>query len=95
MSNEKILERKLRESVKQLGGLAIKIWAVSFTGLPDRLILMPGGKISFVELKSERKKPSPRQEAVIGMLRKLGFAVFVIDSKILLDEFLNELKYGK
>jgi len=92
MDSEKKLEVKLRKQVKKLGGWAIKFWAVNLTGFPDRLVLMPEGKISFVELKSEGKKLNPRQAVVIEMLRKLGFKVFVIDTKILLDEFLNDLK---
>lgn len=93
--NEKLLEKKLREQVKKLGGLALKIYSAWFTGLPDRLILMPGGKLWFVELKSEGKKPTPRQTVVIGILLKLGFTVFVIDTQILLDEFLNLIKPEK
>lgn len=92
MANEKLLERKLRESVKKLGGWAVKFWAVNLAGFPDRLVLMPGGKIYFVELKSEGKKPSPIQVVMIENLRRLGFAVWVIDTQILLDEFLNKLK---
>lgn len=90
--SEKILEKNLREEIKKLGGWAVKFWGVSFSGFPDRIILMPGGKISFVELKSTGKKPSPRQEVVIGMLQNLGFKVFVIDTKILLNEFLKSLQ---
>lgn len=92
MNNEKAIERKLRESVKKAGGLAIKFFVLSFTGFPDRIVLMPGARIWFVELKSEGKKLSPRQAIVIGMLRKLGFEVWVIDTEILLQEFLNEIK---
>lgn len=89
--NEKLIERKLRESVKKLGGLAIKFFVLSFTGFPDRIVLMPGGRIWFVELKSTGKKPKGRQPIVIQMLQKLGFEVWVIDSQYLLDNFLNEI----
>jgi len=88
-ASEKLLEKKLRETVKKLGGLAIKFFVLSFTGFPDRIVLMPGGRIWFVELKSTGKKPTPRQEIVIGILRKLGFSVYVIDTQELLKEFLN------
>lgn len=92
MDKEKLLERKLVDRVKKLGGWAVKFWAVNLTGFPDRLVLMPIGKISFVEVKSEGKKPSPRQVVVHGLLRKLGFNVFVIDTQILLEEYLNEIQ---
>jgi hypothetical protein len=55
--------------------------------MPDRIVLMPGGRIWFVELKTTGKKPTPRQEFVIGWLRKLGFEVWVIDTQELLNEF--------
>ena len=86
---EKLLEAKLRDKIKKLGGLALKFYCMSFTGMPDRLVLMPGGRIYFVELKSEGKKPSARQKIVIGMLKKLGFEVWVIDTNLLLSEFLE------
>jgi hypothetical protein len=91
MANEKLLERKLREEVKKLGGWAVKFWAVNLAGFPDRLVLMPGGKIHFVEMKSEGKNPSPIQNVIMGKLKGLGFMVWVIDTQILLEEFLIEL----
>jgi hypothetical protein len=92
MSNEKSLEQTLREIVKKLGGLALKFWCLSFTGMPDRIVLMPGGRIWFVEIKSEGKKPSPRQLYVIGLLQRMGFRVWVIDTKVLLENFLKEIQ---
>ena len=89
--NEKIIERKLREGVKALGGIAVKFFVLSFTGFPDRIVLMPGGCIWFVETKTTGKKLSPRQKIVIALLRKLGFSVWVIDSQELLDEFFKEI----
>lgn len=90
--NEKTLERKLREQVKKRGGLAIKFFASSFTGLPDRIVLMPGGRIWFAEIKTTGKKPKPRQGIVIKILRGLGFSVWVIDTDELLQNFLNEIQ---
>lgn len=89
--NEKLIEKKLREKVKKLGGLAIKFFVLSFTGFPDRIVLMPGAKIWFVELKSTGKKLKPRQEIVIAWLKKLGFSVWVIDTEELLQNFLKQL----
>lgn len=91
MANEKLLEGNLRESVKKLGGWAVKFWVVNLAGFPDRIVLMPGGRIWFVEMKSTGKGPSPIQKVIQSKLRGLGFAVRVINTQILLDEFLNEL----
>lgn len=84
---ESSTENKLRDAVKRLGGLAIKFYILEFTGFPDRIVLMPGGRIYFVELKSQGKKPSKRQRYVHGLLSRLGFPVYVIDGNGL-DNFL-------
>lgn len=89
--NEKLIERNLRKGVKAKGGEALKLLSPYFTGLPDRIVLMPRGRIRFAEIKTTGKKLSPRQVIVIDWLRKMGFDVSVIDTEELLNEFLNEL----
>ncbi len=90
--NEKLLEKKLREEVKKLGGLALKFASASYTGMPDRIILMKGGRVQFVELKSTGRKQTERQLVVSKMLMKYDFKVTVIDDQSGLDNFLNSLK---
>jgi VRR-NUC domain. len=90
--NEKTIERRLREKVKSLGGLALKFHSPYFTGMPDRMVLMPGGKIFFVELKSLDGKLSGRQKVVIPLLRNLGFSVFVVSCEDSLRYVLNEIQ---
>lgn len=77
---EKTLERKLVEAVKATGGVAPKFVSPGFDGMPDRLVLLPFGRIGFVEVKRHGEKPRPLQESRHGMLRRLGFKVYVIDS---------------
>lgn len=77
---EKTLERKLVEAVKEMGGIAPKFVSPGFDGMPDRLVLLPFGRIGFVEVKRHGEKPRPLQESRHGMLRRLGFKVYVIDS---------------
>jgi hypothetical protein len=89
--NEKLIEKKLRERVKKMNGLALKMWCVTFTGFPDRLVLMPGARMWFVELKTTGKTLSPRQRLVIAMLQKLGFSVWVIDNEETLSNFFTVL----
>ena len=48
--------------------------------MPDRLVLLPGGKIGFVEVKAPGKEPRPLQVARHGLLRRLGFKVYVLDA---------------
>lgn len=87
---EKELEAKLVSFVRKAGGLAVKFWAISFVGFPDRIVLMPGARIWFVEMKKPGKKPSKIQAYVHGQLRALGFKVHVIDSIELLNIFVND-----
>lgn len=86
---EKHIEYKLRDKVKALGGLALKLIASGFTGLPDRLVLLPGGRVFFVELKNgSAGRLSARQVVVHKLLEKLGFPVWVISTEEQLQEFL-------
>jgi hypothetical protein len=92
---EKLLERKLRAAIEEKGGLCLKLSAQYFTGLPDRLCLLPGGQAFFVELKSEGVKTSARQAYVHWQLRKLGFHVFVVGTNDALDLTLTAAGYAK
>ena len=56
---EKETEAKLVKAVRKLGGLAPKFVSPGLDGVPDRLILLPGGKIAFIELKAENRKMRP------------------------------------
>jgi hypothetical protein len=92
MASEKLLEKKLVKAVQEVGGLAVKLIAASFTGLPDRLVLLQGGKVCFVETKSSGKKLKPRQEVIRNLLQRLGFTVWVVDSNESLNEFKKSIK---
>lgn len=91
IESEKLLETKLREGVKKLGGVAIKILSIHINGLPDRLCLLPGGRLFFAEIKTTKKKPEKLQALIHRKLRKLGFEVYVIDNSEQIKEIL--LKY--
>lgn len=78
---EKTIEGKLRDRVRELGGLCLKFESPGYTGVPDRLILLPGGKVLFAETKQPGKKERPRQLLVHRIFRGLGFTVFpTVDS---------------
>lgn len=76
---EKQIEQKLVKAVKKEGGLCLKFVSPGMDGMPDRLILMPGGRMAFVELKAPGKKPRPLQVCRHEQIRNLGFEVFVLD----------------
>ena len=73
---ERDIERKLREGVREIGGMCLKWVSPGYTGVPDRIILMPGGVIAFAETKAPGKKERPRQAFVQAALRAMGFTVF-------------------
>jgi len=91
--NEKALEKKLRTEVTNLGGMCLKFSSPYYTGMPDRIVLLPFGKIIFVELKSPGEVPTERQEAVHQKLRDRWFAVYVIDSEDGLDRLVQHMAW--
>lgn len=91
-NSEKYLERKLCAEVKAMGGIAYKFVSPGRRGVPDRMCVLPGGQVVFVELKSYGKKPTPLQEIEIGRLKDLGFEVFVIDSLSRLEVLSSHLR---
>ena len=86
---EKKIEERLRKKAKEAGGLAAKWVSPSMSGVPDRIVFLPGGKIIFVELKRPGAKPTPIQERVIEKLRGLGADVRVVDSTGGVDEIFG------
>ena len=78
--SEKSIEQKLRIAVKLAGGIALKFVSPSLDGMPDRLVLLPNGKVGFVEVKATGKSPTALQLKRHEQLRRLGFLVFVLDN---------------
>lgn len=78
---EKQVEQYFVRKVKEAGGMAPKFNSVGRRSVPDRIALMPRGKIYFVELKAPGKIATPLQEREHKRLRALGFKVDVLDSK--------------
>lgn len=88
---EKDIEKYLRDKVKRLGGIAYKFVSPGNAGVPDRLVLMPGGRIVFVELKAPGKKSTPLQRLQQKRISDLGFDVRVLDDKAKVDAFIKEM----
>ncbi|HVJ70562.1 MAG TPA: VRR-NUC domain-containing protein [Sphingomicrobium sp.] len=83
-------EKLLRKTVVRAGGLCIKLPAYLYRGIPDRMVLMPGGRIYFLELKAEGKKPSVTQSAFRKILQAMGFYSEIIQGKDEMERFLDD-----
>lgn len=88
---EATLEKSIKKYVESRGGLFLKWTSPGFTGVPDRILLLPGGRIYFVEVKRPGIKDgmSPRQKRVACLLRGLGFKVIRAAS---LDDVRREVE---
>ena len=89
---EKQVEQKLVKAVKAAGGLCPKFVSPGMDGMPDRLVLLPGARISFVEVKAPGKKPCPLQLHRHDQLRQLGFKVAVLDNPGQIPDILEETR---
>ena len=89
---EKTIEQKFRAAVKAAGGLALKFTSPGFDGVPDRLALLPDGKMAFVEVKAPGEKPRPLQLSRHRLLRRLGFKVYVLDDESQIGGIMDEIQ---
>ncbi|MBE6093961.1 MAG: VRR-NUC domain-containing protein [Schwartzia succinivorans] len=89
---ESTIEKKLVTEAKARGGMAAKFVSPGMNGMPDRLVMMPGGRMGFVELKAPGKKPRLVQELRMRQLRRLGFYAVVIDGTEQIGGVLDEIQ---
>ena len=69
---EKQVEEKLRQAIKAMGGIAYKFTSPGNIGVPDRIVLLPGGRVWFVELKTDAGRHTPNQERQIQRIQSAG-----------------------
>ena len=89
---EASIESYLRSQVRKAGGQCLKWSSPGMTGVPDRIIIMPGGRMAFVELKAPGKRERARQVYVQDLLRRLGCTVYSsVDSKDKVDRIIRDM----
>ncbi len=88
---ESMIEKKLVRAVKACGGICPKWVSPGLDGVPDRMILLPGGRMAFVEVKAPGKNPRPLQMVRHKKLRRLGYKVYVIDDVEQIASMLDEI----
>jgi len=88
--SEKVTERFLALQVAKIGGRSYKWSSPMCKGIPDRICVFPGGRVLFVEVKSEGKKPTPLQQHTLDDLTALGFTAVCVDTKEKVRQLLKE-----
>lgn len=89
---EAVDEERFRLAIKKAGGLCIKLPPHLYIGIPDRLVLLPGARVFFVELKRrdlKKGRTSVAQERFREILSRLGFTWVKINGKSEVDEFVR------
>lgn len=86
------VEGHLMKVVRAHGGICIKLPAIWYAGIPDRLVLLPDARVLFVELKRPVGGVFEKLQPLwIRKLRKLGFIVHVWHTKTSIDLYFKEL----
>ena len=92
---ETSVEKKLKKRVKDIGGIAPKLVSPGTSGMPDRLVILPNGIVSFVETKKPKGgKLSARQRIVHKQLKSLGCDVQTIYSFEEIEAYIAEVHKG-
>ena len=89
---EKTIEQKLIRAVKAMGGISPKLVSPGTDGMPDRLVLLPTGKLAFIEMKATGKQMRPLQVRRKRQLEALGFRVYCVDRPEQIGGVLDEIR---
>ena len=90
--SEKAIEKYLTEQAEANGLLCLKYSNPNMVGYPDRLLVLPGGSVIWVELKSKGRKPTKIQQVRIAGLRNRGHYVWVIDNRKSIDSLMEKYR---
>ena len=92
--DEKKIEHDLVSMVRKNNGMALKFVSPGCDGVPDRIVLFPGGKMAFIELKAPGKKMRPLQMRRKRQLERIGFRVYCIDDVEMIGGIIDEIRTG-
>ena len=88
---EYAVEKHLVQKAQECGGICLKFISHGIEGVPDRIVVLPGGKIGFAEMKAPGKKPRRLQRAVIRDLYRRGCRIATIDNLKSAEGFVRRL----
>jgi hypothetical protein len=91
MTRERDIEQYLVAEVKRIGGLAYKFTSPGRRSVPDRLVLLTGGRAVFIECKAPGRTATDAQAREHERLWKLGFSVAIVDSREAVDRLVAKL----
>lgn len=86
---EKDIEKAIVTFARSMKLLCYKFTSPGRSHVPDRVMILPGGRVFFMELKRKGQKPTPAQAVEIEKMRKQGVTVYVVDSVALGKMFIN------
>lgn len=85
---ETAVEKRLIKRVKDAGGVCMKVMPV-VAGYPDRLVLLPGGRLYLIETKAPNGRLRPMQEVFISRAEKIGVPVAVLYTTAMVNEWAD------
>lgn len=88
---EKRIEEKLRKAIAAHGELCYKFVSPGNAGVPDRLVVLPDGRVIFVELKTAQGKLSALQRRQIDRMRARHLDVRVLSGPAAVRAFVEEV----
>ncbi len=91
MIKERDVERYFKAQLERRGALVFKFVSPGQIGVPDRVVLLPGGRVVFAEMKAPGEKPRPLQRAVFARMARAGHPVYIIDSREAVKKFMEEV----
>lgn len=89
---EKHIEQKFKKAVENAGGICLKLDPTTMVGIPDRLAILPGNHIAFIELKAPGKHPRPIQTHRHNQLRAIGCMVRILDNPDDIERLIHEIR---
>ena len=92
---EATLERSFCNWLRKAGCLVYKFVSPGNDGVPDRIVVTSGGRVIFVELKTERGELSDIQNYQIGRIRDHGQDVRELYGKDDVDRFVLDVQEGR